>query len=141
MFAAEQLVTDIAQGGSAFAAAELVNAGAAEFLSKRICSLLSADGDFVDASDASNNTSMNKNLITETKTLATALAQLLMRNGSACLAEATRREPACVEAVVRVFLGSWRGNLGQHTVPEIEHCVETLADANIRVEQIEVFGK
>ena len=141
VFAAEQLVTDIAQGGSAFAAAELVNAGAAEFLSKRICSLLSADGDFVDASDASNNTSMNKNLITETKTLATALAQLLMRNGSACLAEATRREPACVEAVVRVFLGSWRGNLGQHTVPEIEHCVETLADANIRVEQIEVFGK
>jgi hypothetical protein len=135
--AAEALFVDIAAGGSAFAASELVNAGASEFLARRICSLLSPEGDLLGVEAGSQAAS---EVAAEARTLARALARVLMRNGAACLAEAARRDGA-VEAVVRAFLASWRGTLGRSSVPEIEACVETFADADLRVAEVEVFAE
>ena len=133
--AAEALFVDIAAGGSAFAASELVNAGASEFLARRLRSLLSPEGDLLGVEAGSE---ARGEVAAEAKTLARALARVLMRNGAACLAEAARRDGA-VEAVVRAFLASWRGTLGRASVPEIEACVETFADADLRVAELEVF--
>ena len=135
--AAEALFVDIAAGGSAFAASELVNAGASEFLARRICSLLSPEGDLLGVEAGSQAAS---EVAAEARTLARALARVLMRNGAACLAEAARRDGA-VEAVVRAFLASWRGTLGRSSVPEIEACVETFSDADLRVAEVEVFAE
>ena len=127
--AAEALFVDIAAGGSAFAASELVNAGASEFLARRLRSLLSPEGDLLGVEAGSEDAS---EVAAEARTLAQALARVLMRNGAACLAEAARRDGA-VDAVVRAFSASWRGVLGTPaSVPEIEACVETLADVESR---------
>ena len=136
--AAEALFVDIAAGGSAFAAAELVNAGASEFFARRLCSLLSPEGDLLGVEAGSEDAS---EVAAEARTLAQALARVLMRNGAACLAEAARRDGA-VDAVVRAFSASWRGVLGTPaSVPEIEACVETLADADLRVAEVQVFAE
>ena len=107
--AAEALFVDIAAGGSAFAASELVNAGASEFLARRLRSLLSPEGDLLGVDGFKGE------VAAEARTLARALARVLMRNGAACLAEAARRDGA-VEAVVRAFLASWRGTLGARRI-------------------------
>lgn len=135
--AAEALFVDIAAGGSAFAASELVNAGASEFMARRLRSLLSPEGDLLGVEAGSE---ARGEVAAEARTLARALARVLMRNGAACLAEAARRDGA-VEAVVRAFLASWRGTLGRASVPEIEACVETFADADLRVAELEVFAE
>ena len=142
--ACERLVADIAAGGSAFAAAEAINAGACDFLAKRICSLVTAEGTFVGADAILRDAPDLKQRATEVRDLATAMARLLMRNGAACLAEAARRTPNLVEAVVRVFLLAWHSGLGlgqRVSVPEIEACVEVLADVNLGVVDIEMFGE
>ena len=135
--AAEALFVDIAAGGSAFAAAELVNAGVSEFFARRLKSLLSPEGDLLGVEAGSEAAS---EVASEAQTLARALARVLMRNGAACLAEAARRDGA-VDAVVRAFLAVWRGVLvAPSSVPEIEACVETFADADLRVAEMEVFA-
>jgi hypothetical protein len=133
--AAEALFVDIAAGGSAFAASELVNAGASEFLARRLRSLLSPEGDLLGVDGFKGE------VAAEARTLARALARVLMRNGAACLAEAARRDGA-VEAVVRAFLASWRGTLGRAAIsPRSRRASRTFADADLRVAELEVFAE
>ena len=68
----------------------------------------------------------------EARSLAQALASLCSHNGAALLPEAVRRCGA-QDALLRSFLGGWRGALGDGAAPlsDVEACVEELANADL----------
>ena len=68
----------------------------------------------------------------EARSLAQALASICSHNGAALLPEAVRRCGA-QDALLRSFLGGWRGALGEGAAPlsDVEACVEELANADL----------
>ena len=134
--AAETLVVESASTGRARAAAELVAAGAVTHLARRVRSLLTPEGDLAAETSAESESAEDR---TEARALSQALATLMIRNGAALLAEATRGGVA-VDAVVRAFLAGWKGNLGTRPAPEVEACVEELANADLANAEVRIFA-
>ena len=125
-----------ASTGRARAAAELVAAGAVTHLARRVRSLLTPEGDLAAETSAESESAEDR---TEARALSQALASLMIRNGAALLAEATRGGVA-VDAVVRAFLAGWKGNLGTRPAPEVEACVEELANADLANAEVRIFA-
>ena len=134
--AAETLVVESASTGRARAAAELVAAGAVEHLARRVRSLLTPEGHLAAETSTESESAGDR---TEARALSQALASLMIRNGAALLAEAARGGVA-VDAVVRAFLAGWKGNLGTRPAPEVEACVEELANADLANAEVRIFA-
>ena len=141
---AEAFLTGVAKTRRAFSAAELVAAGAGEYLARRLASLVDEDGGLVekkalgDDEAAPDDDAEKKSRSAEARQLATALASLGARNGAASLAEMTRRGVA-LDAIPRALLASWRGTLGEKPCPEIELCAEELACADVAAAEVAFY--
>ena len=140
---AEAFLTGVAKTRRAFSAAELVAAGAGEYLARRLASLVDEDGGLVEKKAlgddaAAPDDAEKKSRSAEARQLATALASLGARNGAASLAEMTRRGVA-LDAIPRALLASWRGTLGEKPCPEIELCAEELACADVAAAEVAFY--
>jgi hypothetical protein len=139
---AEAFLTGVAKTRRAFSAAELVAAGAGEYLARRLASLVDEDGGLVGNALGDDGAALDdaekKSRSAEARQLATALASLGARNGAASLAEMARRGVA-LDAIPRALLASWRGTLGEKPCPEIELCAEELACADVAAAEVAFY--
>ena len=189
---AESLIADLTATRSAYVMSELVAGGAADYLARRLSSLVTSEGRllpegggppperFVEGSSgwgakagaaiergigqlgakatrvvttaaalvgprcgvpadgfaglSIDDREFDPEVAAEARRLATTLAQLCVHNGAALLPDAVRRCGA-QDALIRSFLGGWRGSfgasLGSGGMSEVEACVEELANADL----------
>ena len=189
---AESLIADLTATRSAYVMSELVAGGAADYLARRLSSLVTSEGRllpegggppperFVEGSGgwgakagaaiergigqlgakatrvvttaaalvgprcgvpadglaglSIDDRDFDPEVAAEARRLATTLAQLCVHNGAALLPDAVRRCGA-QDALIRSFLGGWRGSfgasLGSGGMSEVEACVEELANADL----------
>ena len=185
---AESLIADLTATRSAYVMSELVAGGAADYLARRLSSLVTSEGRllpegggppperFVEGSSgwgakagaaiergigqlgakatrvvttaaalvgprcgvpadgfaglSIDDREFDPEVAAEARRLATTLAQLCVHNGAALLPDAVRRCGA-QDALIRSFLGGWRGSFGSGGMSEVEACVEELANADL----------
>ena len=130
-------MVESASTGRARAAAELVAAGAVTHLARRVRSLLTPEGDLAAETSAESESAEDR---TEARALAARASVDDSKRRPALLAEATRGGVA-VDAVVRAFLAGWKGNLGTRPAPEVEACVEELANADLANAEVRIFAR
>ena len=133
--AAESLVVESASTGRARAAAELVAAGAVEHLARRVRSLLTPRATSRRRRPRSRNprgSNRSEGALAGARVVDDSKRRRAPRGGGA--------GGVAVDAVVRAFLAGWKGNLGTRPAPEVEACVEELANADLANAEVRIFA-